>query len=102
MQLKPGVSLLGMQPQLVLACMVANQIYMAQSAEMVITSVTDSKHGTGSLHYQGQALDLRINNLLDPEQVHTKIKEALGAEFDVVLEADHIHIEWQPKRGVNL
>ena len=67
----------------------------------VITSGSDGKHGPNSLHYCGKALDLRTNSLR-PEQVHPvflALKEALGEQFDVVLEADHIHCEFDPKEA---
>jgi hypothetical protein len=30
------------------------------------------------------------------------LRDALADDFDVVEEGNHIHIEFQPKRGVNL
>ena len=66
----------------------------------VITSASDGKHGPNSLHYKGKALDLRTKNLR-PEQVHpvyVALNEALSpGGFDVVLETDHIHVEFDPK-----
>ena len=35
---------------------------------------------------------------LFPSQIVKNLKESLTDEFDVVLESDHIHIEFQPKR----
>jgi hypothetical protein len=31
------------------------------------------------------------------QAVYLKLKESLGEQFDVVLESDHIHVEWDPK-----
>ena len=66
---------------------------------MVVTSVMDGKHRPGSLHYVGYAADLRTwaiesDHLAEFTQ---GLAEELGEEFDVVLEKDHIHIEFQPK-----
>lgn len=67
--------------------------------DCVITSANDSKHGPNSLHYKGQALDLRTRHLNGQglQSVYHKLKESLGEQFDVVLEADHIHIEFDVK-----
>lgn len=69
------------------------------NVEGVITSGNDSRHSVGSLHYKWKAIDLRVwyvskdkLNLLVEE-----LQEKLGHEFDVVLEIDHIHIEYDPK-----
>jgi len=100
LRLKPGVRLLGLQPQAVLGIMVARTVYAAFGIpELVVTSVTDGKHGRGSLHYKGLAFDLRTRNV-DPDIIPSLVaalKDALGSEFDVVFEGDHIHVEWDPK-----
>jgi len=100
-RLKPGVRLLGLAPQLVLALHAAAGVYevTGKAKEMVVTSCSDGKHSPTSLHYVGHAVDLRTSNL-PPERVQkvtNRLREVLGDEFDVVLEADHIHVEWQPK-----
>ena len=61
----------------------------------VITSARDGKHNEDSFHYKGQAIDLRTKHVL--EALTKQIKEYLGTDYDVVLESDHIHIEWDPK-----
>ena len=63
--------------------------------EAVITSARDGKHMEGSLHYKGQAIDLRTKHVL--EALTKKIKEYVGSDYDVVLESEHIHLEWDPK-----
>lgn len=52
-----------------------------------------------SLHYKNRAFDFRISNLRNPESAQEwvfKIIEKLGPEYDVVLESNHIHIEFDP------
>lgn len=100
MKLKPGVKIGGIRPELALGLMVAQSLW---SKELVVTAVVDGQHSRGSLHYAGQAADLRTRDLSEAEmaQVKAQLGEALGAEFDVVVEADHMHLEWQPKTGVN-
>ena len=67
--------------------------------EIVITSLLDGKHGVKSLHYSGNGADLRIFIYTKDElAAFVKfLKEALDKEFDIVLEKDHIHIEYDPK-----
>jgi hypothetical protein len=100
-KIKEGVSILSLDNKLVLALIVADQVYHAYGCnECVLTSACDGKHGEHSLHYKGLAIDLRTRNV-DPEMlmkiVNTLIIN-LGEEFDVILENDHIHIEFDPKQ----
>jgi len=57
----------------------------------------DDAHKEDSLHYQGLAEDIRIWDVL--EAFKKRLEEALGLEFEVILEKDHIHIEYDPHRG---
>ena len=109
--IKPGVDIRGLQPQMVLAYVMAQPIYDKYGYPCVITSGVDSKHGINSLHPKGLALDLRTNHIKDTmvtSMVCQEIKEALGPQFDVVFEPDewedgkqvkwqHIHVEFDPK-----
>lgn len=80
--------------------------------DMVITSAMRPKSpGGSSLHPQGRALDLRTRDLTTAEARYLtrQIAEALGEDFDVILEgwqstdsrlrnrAPHIHVEYDPK-----
>ena len=95
--IKSGVDLRGLTPQMAIAYTIACRCY--GQYDCVITSANDSKHGPNSLHYKGQALDLRTRHLNGQglQAVYLKLKESLGEQFDVVLESDHIHVEWDPK-----
>ncbi len=92
------VSITGMTPGLLFGLMVADGIYRAHGAELIITSVNDAKHSQTSLHYSGNAADLRSWDLDNPHGVASEIKQALGVDFDVIKETDHIHLEYQPRR----
>lgn len=99
-QIKPGVNLSGLRPEMIIAVLAANAVYQKHNYPLVLTSVTDGKHGRNSLHYVGLAIDFRTNFINhDNEKViiKDKIKECLGDQFDVVLEATHIHVEYQPE-----
>lgn len=97
MKIKDGVNLEGVSWQMFKAAILAEKVYEKFGAELVITSGTDGKHGTHSLHYKGLALDFRTWNLNGREtEVTAELKKELGEEYDVVLEGDHIHCEWDP------
>lgn len=96
--IKSGVKLSGLQPQTVLAIMYAIVVCDRHATDFTITSVNDGRHGRGSLHGKGYAFDMRTRDMDDgvAEGVYVELKKCLSEEFDVVLENDHIHIEWDP------
>ena len=100
MKLKPGVKVGGISPEIMVALMVAHDACVNEGVELVITSVTDGVHGEHSLHYHGKAIDLRTRDIAPPVRgkLRATIADNLGAEFDVVLETDHLHIEFDPPR----
>lgn len=97
--IKPGASVRGLRPEMALALTVADQVYGAHGYDLVVTEGTGGKHGVGSLHYVGLAVDLRASNVAAPfvGVIAADLGKALGAEYDVVAESDHIHVEHQPK-----
>ena len=96
--LKVGVRVLGLRPEMVLAAMIAQQVYASFGSEgwYVITSCVEGTHSRASLHYTGCALDLR-RPPVNAEKIAAALKEALGDDYDAILEVDHIHVEFQPK-----
>lgn len=103
-KIKPGVTILGLVPQMTIAIMAADAIFERYGVDCVITSGNDGKHSAKSKHYAGMAVDLRINNLPNPEAdgkaIAAELNEALGVDFDVIFEVDHIHCEFEPRRPV--
>ena len=98
MKLKEGASLEGVSWRMWTAAIKAEPLWRKRGAELVITSGSDGKHGQNSLHYKGLALDFRIWNLGGAESdVLPELKAALGPEYDVVLEGDHFHVEYDPE-----
>jgi hypothetical protein len=94
---------LSVQPQIFHAITVAAMVYAVAKTPLVVTSLMDGKHSQRSLHYKGLAVDLRIWNLNAPvEQVVTALRSALGEDYDVVLESDHIHVEYDPEEKPNV
>ena len=91
LSVKPGARIAEVRAPLFFAALVWDQI----TGKATITSGTDGKHMTGSLHYSGNAIDLRCKDL-NPGLMSgylAALKERLGPEFDVVLEEDHVHVE---------
>ena len=98
---KQGVRLTDLSPQMVLAAMVVDSVYTKHGImDCVVTSGSDGKHSTNSLHYRGgRALDFRTRNIppLHRNSVAQEIGVSLGENYDVVLEATHLHCEYDPK-----
>lgn len=118
---KPGVKW-ECAPQIEAAQDVIAKVYADAKAKATITSCHDGKHSVNSAHKQNDpkalssAIDLRIMNLFRNVPIHhgkewfalvLGFAQALASElnefqeltmaagvFYVVLEADHIHLEW--------
>jgi hypothetical protein len=101
MILKEGVHPHGIEPELLLGLVVAQSVWHDLSLpDLVVTSLLDGQHSTTSLHYAGAAADLRTNNL-DSTQIGNaaqELKARLGLHYDVLIEPDHIHLEFQPRK----
>ncbi len=98
---KPGVKIFGVRPEMLAVWPVIDSVYTSHGfPTCTITSVGDGKHGFGSFHGNGLATDFRTTRT-DPDynwaDVANDIRASLTDEFDVVLEKDHIHVEFQPK-----
>lgn len=103
LSLKKGVSIRGIRPETLHALWVAALIITNEGFEAVLTSGTEGTHGIGSLHYLGLGGDFRTSHIPPERQafIRDKIKKALGEEFDVILESNHLHLEFQPKGPLN-
>lgn len=105
MRFKHGVRLTDLCPQMALAACVVREVYRALDPECscTVTSANDSKHSEKSLHYGGLALDFRTHDFkADKQELLRELRDALGPEFDVLLEAEgtpneHVHLEYDPK-----
>jgi hypothetical protein len=99
MECKEGIKIAGVSPEIVLAIFCADSIWTRFNQDLVVTEVTGGKHGVGSLHYVGHAVDLRTRYFSNTEKqlVFEALKKALGENYDVILHSTHIHVEFQPK-----
>jgi len=98
LKIKPGAKVGGLRSEMILAAAIAEGVYRAVGADCVITEGTGGKHGRHSHHYKGLAIDLRTRNVDTVRHVELKdrLQNALGPEYQVILEPDHIHIEYDP------
>lgn len=98
MRVKSGV-VLSLEPHFAAQLEVIDGIFRYVSpVDMVITSARDGFHVSGSKHYTGNAIDLRRVGLSAQElaEIVFRLRRDLPLDFDVVVEVDHIHIEYDP------
>lgn len=93
------IDLAPMCAQMNTALNVLNEILSGYSKDCTITCGAEGKHSRTSLHAAGRALDIRSRDLapLQQQQVKRAFNGALNNDFDIVIEKDHFHIEYQPK-----
>lgn len=96
--IKPGVDLTLLRPQMALATQTLASALQQFGCDLMITSGSDGEHIRMSKHYSGEALDYRTNTI--PVEnlsfIVDMVSDALGSQFDVVLEPDHLHVEFDP------
>jgi hypothetical protein len=92
MKLKEGVDARGVDPRIWAAIWIAG--LTRPGGELVVTSLRRAYNGV-SLHGVGKAFDCRTRDLTDVqvEIWREQLALALGRAWDVVVEADHMHIE---------
>lgn len=96
MKIKAGVRIIGLKPEMIICMMIIEPIMEAYEQELVITSGTEGRHSAKSRHYLGYGLDIRCRDIPAsqiPEAV-IDMQESLGAEFFVLYEGNHIHIQF--------
>lgn len=97
--IKEGVRIQGLRPETGLALQIIEGAFRDAGHPCTLTAAIDGKHMAGSLHYVGCAVDIRTRDL-QPSELETlkaELQNRLSSDFDVVLEGDHFHIEYQPK-----
>lgn len=104
-QVKDGVVFKELKPQIYILFPLLDSVFDAYNRSCVITSAADGRHMKGSKHYQGLALDLRSQHLINEKMkldLLEKIRGGLGEKYDVILEHlgnpnEHYHLEYDPK-----
>ena len=63
------------------------------------TGLRELIHSIRSLHQRGRALDFSFKGIghLTRIMLQEEIQDRLGKDYDVVLEGDHLHVEYDPK-----
>lgn len=91
----------GIKPEMVFASMVVERIYRSWGVDCVVTSGTEPnpKRKKGSKHLTGYALDFRTRDIQANRRrdVAEEIQEALGPDYIVLLESDHLHVGYDPE-----
>jgi len=87
------------RPQIWDAISIAEKVFSGFGYDCTITSLCDGKHSRNSKHYEGNALDLRTRHLKgdDAQKIKDVLANRLGSKYDVILEGNHIHVEFDPK-----
>ena len=99
MEIKAGVEILGIKPELLFGMMAAESVFKRYNSELIITEVTGGKHSPTSRHYIGHSFDCRRWHIDDKIDLVVKaLKSALGENFFVLLEKTHIHVSYKPRR----
>jgi uncharacterized protein YcbK (DUF882 family) len=101
-RIKKGVSIAGISTAIVVGLMITAGVLQKYESDTVITSGTEpeANHKEHSKHWPGDALDFRIWYIEEEllPTVAEDLQDALGPDFYVRLEPDHIHISWKPRK----
>lgn len=96
MLIKAGVDISRLKREIRRALPVLEALHYENGTRFVVTSTYEGNHGAGSLHYCDDAFDSeRVKE--GAREFQSKVKERLSKDYDVVLEGDHLHIEYDPK-----
>lgn len=108
MTIKPGADVRFIRPEVAARLWTIEQIFKhhaPEGYEFVITSGTEGRHSVNSLHYKGLAIDVRrwwrepglvethdlgVDTL---SKIRRDLVQALGRDWDIVIERTHVHIE---------
>ena len=97
---KPGV-LPSNQPEIERARRVVFEVWKRYGYSVTVTSGEEphASHQAQSKHYVGLAEDYRTRDVAPSHlaDMVADVRARLGSDYDVVLESDHLHIEFDPK-----
>jgi len=98
---KDGVQIGGLHSEIRKAVDIAKDVFAKYDKDCVVTSGREGKHMDYSLHYAGQAVDLRRRHLNqeEAEQIREALIIILGEDYTVLLEATHFHVHYRPKES---
>ena len=99
MIVKDGTTLLGLHPKMQIANCIVAVIYFKNGFKFRLTAGVDQfGHSAKSFHPKGRACDWGIQGLSiqQVKDLRDEIDLKLGPDYDIVLEKDHIHGEYDP------
>lgn len=101
MRRKHNVRFGGIKPEMVVAIMMMGPVFLRHGTVLKLTSIVDGVHGVYSYHPSGYAGDfgLPAKSKGLNEIIVSDLKVVLGPEYDVILEPDHIHVEFDVRRA---
>lgn len=99
MMVKKGISICGLRPELLFGMMIANEVFENMDELLVITEVVARRSQTWSYHPAGFAFDCRLPEEENVDVLGAVLRESLGEEWDVVVENNHIHVEYEVRRA---
>lgn len=105
MKIKKGVDP-SLHPAVLWAVGIATMVFNKYGLPGVVTSGRDGTHKPSSRHYKGLAADMRTNHPKSTptliKTIYREIEDLLDRKgFDIVLESDHLHLEYDPKGEEN-
>jgi hypothetical protein len=105
LRVKPGVDIRGISPEISMGINVLNSVLMKYGAECMITACRDGNHMNESKHYIGDAVDIRLASRWVTTSnvdivVLNETRANLGDQFDLILEENHFHLEFDPKKDL--
>lgn len=107
-KVKRGASIERCSAEILSAALLIEPFYAKMGLNLVITSGSEEYKHTAyrSAHYRGDAIDIRIKNVVkaDRSKVFKAVKRNLGTDYVVIHEnigkpSEHIHIHWSPVFG---
>ena len=98
-KIKKGVSILGLKPEIILGFVIIKSAFNRHGYVCRLTSGVDGKHMNHSHHKKGLAIDIGIRGVPrdELEKIINECYECLGDEFQLIVEGNHIHCEFDPK-----
>lgn len=87
----------GVTPKHLVIASAAANVAQDMGLTVMITSGTDGQHMVGSRHYDGAALDFRLLPVSQRAAFYAKLTKRLGPDYQVLPEATHLHVEWDPQ-----
>jgi len=97
MKIKPDANIQGIKIEMRPVFIHADRIWKKYGQPLTVTAGMDGEHSAVSLHYYGYAVDLRTRdfNKTQKAKCADELRVALGTAYDVVVEKNHIHVEYQ-------